>query len=58
MTQTQLAQKLQSSHPRIAKAECGDASVSIELLIRAMLATGASPKDIGQTIAGVKLKTM
>ena len=56
MTQAQLAQRLQSSQPRVAKAEGGDASVSIELLIRAMLATGASPKDIGQTIAGVEFK--
>jgi hypothetical protein len=44
---------MSSSQPRIAKAENGDASVSIELLIRAMLATGATPQDIGQVIAGV-----
>jgi hypothetical protein len=31
-------------------AENGDSSVSIELLIRAMLATGASPQEIGQII--------
>lgn len=53
MTQSELAFKIGSSQPRIAKAENGDASVSIELLIRAMLATGATPKDIGQIIAGV-----
>ena len=51
MTQAQLAKKLASSQPRVAKAEGGDASVSIELLVRAMLATGATPKDIGRTIA-------
>lgn len=51
MTQVELAQKIQSSQPRIAKAENGDASVSIELLIRAMLATGATPQEIGQVIA-------
>lgn len=51
MTQTELANKLHSSQPRIAKAEKGDASVSLELLIRAMLATGATPKEIGQIIA-------
>ena len=54
MTQKELATKLQSSQPRIAKAENGDNSVSIELLIRAMLATGASPQEIGQVIAQVK----
>lgn len=53
MTQTELADKLHSSQPRIAKAENGDASVSIELLIRAMLATGATPQEIGQVIAKV-----
>ncbi|MFB2981011.1 helix-turn-helix domain-containing protein [Microseira sp. BLCC-F43] len=53
MTQAELAGKIQSSQPRIAKAENGDASVSIELLIRAMLATGATPKEIGQIIAEV-----
>jgi predicted XRE-type DNA-binding protein len=53
MTQTELAEKLPSSQPRIAKAENGDASVSIELLIRAMLATGATPQEIGQVIAQV-----
>lgn len=52
MTQMQLAEKLQSSQSRIAKAETGDGSVSLELLVRALLATGASPKEIGKVIAG------
>jgi DNA-binding XRE family transcriptional regulator len=51
MTQAELAEKISSSQPRVAMAENGDASVSIELLIRAMLATGASPQEIGQVIA-------
>ncbi|MEH1905596.1 helix-turn-helix domain-containing protein [Nostoc sp.] len=51
MTQVELAEKIHSSQPRVAKAENGDASVSIELLIRAMLATGATPQEIGQIIA-------
>lgn len=53
MTQKELAEKIHSSQPRVANAENGDASVSIELLIRAILATGASPQDIGQVIASV-----
>jgi transcriptional regulator with XRE-family HTH domain len=53
MTQAELAEKIHSSQPRVANAENGDASVSIELLIRAILATGASPQDIGQVIANV-----
>jgi hypothetical protein len=50
MTQAELATKMSSSQPRIAMAENGDSSVSIELLIRAMLATGASAQEIGQII--------
>ena len=53
MTQSELAEKIHSSQPRVANAENGDASVSIELLIRAILATGASPQDIGKVIASV-----
>lgn len=51
MTQTALAAKLRSSQPRIAKAEGSDGSVSLELLVRALLATGATPQDIGDAIA-------
>ena len=54
MTQTQLAKEIQSSQPRIALAENGDASVSVELLIRAILATGATAQDIAQIIASVQ----
>ena len=53
MTQSDLASKISSSQPRVAKAENGDASVSIELLLRAILATGATPQDIGNIIASV-----
>jgi len=51
MTQAELARRIGSSQPRVAKAELGDRSVSIELLIKAMLATGATPKEIGRVIA-------
>jgi DNA-binding XRE family transcriptional regulator len=51
MTQAELAEKISSSQPRVAMAENGDTSVSMELLIRAMLATGATPQEIGQVIA-------
>jgi predicted XRE-type DNA-binding protein len=54
MTQAELATRLQSSQPRVAKAEAGDKSVSIELLMRALLATGATPKEIGKTISAVR----
>ena len=51
MTQAELAKRVHSSQPRIAKAERGESSVSIELLIRAMLAAGATVRDIGEVIA-------
>jgi DNA-binding XRE family transcriptional regulator len=54
MTQAELAERIGSSQPRVARAERGDRSVSMDLLIRAMLATGATPKDIGTAIAMAK----
>ncbi len=45
LTQTQLAQRLGSSQSRVAKMEAGDASVSLDLLVRSLLelkAPGAS----------------
>lgn len=53
MTQAELARRLGSSQPRIARVERGDRAVSLDLLIRAILATGASPQDIGKVIAAV-----
>ena len=53
-TPGELAGKIKSSQPRIAKAEGGDRSVSVELLMRAMLAAGATPQDIGRVIASVE----
>jgi len=54
MTQTELAEKIHSSQPSVAKAENGDASVSIELLIKAMLAIGVTTQEIGQIIANAR----
>ena len=53
MTQSELAAKIGSSQPRVAMAENGSRSVSIDLLLRALLATGATAKDIGTMIAKV-----
>ena len=51
MTQAELAAKIGSSQPRVARAESGDGSVSLDLLVRATLATGATLKEIGDAIA-------
>jgi DNA-binding XRE family transcriptional regulator len=50
LSQSDLAAKLGSSQSRIAKMEAGDASVSLDLLIRSLLALGASTKDIARTL--------
>ena len=51
LTQAALAKQLGSSQSRVAKLEAGDASVSLELLIRALLAVGASRKDVANALA-------
>ncbi|MGH9939059.1 MAG: helix-turn-helix transcriptional regulator [Blastocatellia bacterium] len=51
LSQHALAQRLSSSQSRVAKMEAGDASVSLDLLIRALLATGAAPRDIARAIS-------
>jgi DNA-binding XRE family transcriptional regulator len=51
LTQAALAKELGSSQSRVAKLEAGDPSVSLELLIRALLAVGASRKDVAQALA-------
>ncbi len=50
LTQTALAQRIGSSQSRVAKAEAGDASISLELLIRATVAGGASALEIAEAI--------
>ena len=42
LTQTALARRLKSSQSRIAKMESGDPSVSVDLLVRSLLALGIS----------------
>ena len=51
MTQTQLAKMLKSSQSRVAKIEKGDPSVSVDLLVKSLLAMGANKKSIAKAIA-------
>jgi DNA-binding XRE family transcriptional regulator len=53
MTQAELAEKIGSSQSRVAMVEKGDSSVSLELLIRSLLAMGATVQEIGEMIAAV-----
>ncbi|MGH9360849.1 MAG: helix-turn-helix domain-containing protein [Thermoanaerobaculia bacterium] len=50
LTQVQLATLLESSQSRVAKAEAGDESVSLDLLIRSLFALGASRKELARMI--------
>ncbi len=51
LTQTTLVKQLGSSHSRVAKLEAADPSVSLELLIRALLAVGASRRDVASALS-------
>ena len=50
-TQLQVARRLGSSQSRVAKMEAADASVSLDLLIKSLLALGASRCEVGRVIA-------
>lgn len=51
LTQIQLAKVVQSSQSRVAKMEAGDPTVSLDLLVRSLLALGASNSELAKIIA-------
>lgn len=54
LTQMQLAQRIRSSQSRVAKMEAGDPSVSLDLLVKSLLALGSSPAELARLIGGRK----
>lgn len=52
ITQAALARRLGSSQSRVAKLEAGDPSVSLELLVRASIAAGASRREVARVLGG------
>jgi ribosome-binding protein aMBF1 (putative translation factor) len=50
LTQAAVARRIRSSQSRVAKMEGGDATVSLDLLIRSLLALGASTRDLAKAI--------
>ena len=50
LNQTQLARLIGSSQSRVAKMEAGDPSVSIDLLVKSLLALGVSKRELGESI--------
>jgi len=55
LSQAQVAQKLKSSQSRVAKMEAGDPSVTLDLLIRSLLALGATKRTVARTIEAASL---
>lgn len=51
LSQETLAKLLSSSQSRVAKMESADPSVSLDLLVRSLLALGSSEKDLAKVIA-------
>jgi ribosome-binding protein aMBF1 (putative translation factor) len=55
LSQSELAQRISSSQSRVAKMEGGDPSVSLDLLIRSLLALGMSNRDLARAITAAPL---
>src|SRR3972149_2336849 len=51
ISQLQLAKRLGSSQSRVAKIEAGDSSVSLDLVVRSLIALGASANDLAKMIS-------
>ena len=51
LTQADLARVIASSQSRVAKMEAGDPTVSIDLLVKSLLALGVSRKELARTIS-------
>lgn len=56
LTQKEFARQIDSSQSRVAKMETGDRSVSLDLLIKSLLALGVTNNDIAKAITGSKSK--
>ncbi len=51
LTQDDVAKMLESSQSRVAKMEAADPSVSLDLLVRALLILGASRREIARVMS-------
>lgn len=54
LSQIELAQRIKSSQSRIAKIKAGDSSVSLDLIVYALIASGAKAKDIQEAFLSPK----
>ena len=50
LTQMQVAMKIKSSQSRVAKIERAESSVSLDLIVRSIIALGSTKKEIGKVM--------
>ena len=50
LTQVQVAARIKSSQSRVAKIERAESSVSLDLIVRSIIALGSSKKEIGKVM--------
>jgi ribosome-binding protein aMBF1 (putative translation factor) len=53
-TQAELAKHVGSSQSRVAKMEAADATVSVDLLVRSLLAAGANRRELGRVVGSAR----
>lgn len=51
LTQVEVAKLIHSSQSRVAKMEAGHPTVSLDLMVRSLIALGASPRDVARAFA-------
>lgn len=49
-TQEEFARRVGSSQSRVAKMEAADPTVSVDLLVRSLLAAGADRREVGRVV--------
>jgi predicted transcriptional regulator len=54
MSQVALAKLIDSSQSRVAKIEAGDRSVTLDLIVRSLLAMGTSSRELARIISGAR----
>src|SRR5881409_1024242 len=54
LSQARVAELVGSSQSRVAKMESGDPSVSVDLLLRSVLAVGASTSEVARALGSRK----
>lgn len=53
-TQAEFAKRVGSSQSRVAKMEAADHTVSVDLLVRSLLAAGANRREVGRVVGSTR----